>query len=146
MNIRRKIPKVRKAVRKPEIRRKVSDDIQTRKFVEDIVAFLDNKKMQNIVVFNLEDINPYFGLFVLATATSILQLSAVSREFLKAFGEKLDEQNRKIAPPESGWVIFDFIDVVVHLFLPEQRNYYNLEKLWGDAPVIYTYETKLFRW
>ena len=56
---------------------------------------------------------------------------------LNLMGHQLVARGIKAEEVESGWVIQDFGDVVLHLFLPEQRSFYNLERLWGDAPVIY---------
>lgn len=126
--------------------RKPSSDPVIRKLVEDLVAFLDEKKLTDIKVMNLEDVNPYFCFFMIATAGSSLQLGTTAREISRRFGEHLT--NKKIRPldVESGWVIHDFVDVVLHVFVQEQRNYYNLEKLWGDAPVIYSAEAPRFQW
>ena len=126
--------------------RKPSSDPVIRKLVEDLVAFLDEKKLTDIMVMNLEDVNPYFCFFMIATAGSSLQLGTTAREISRRFGEHLT--NKKIRPldVESGWVIHDFVDVVLHVFVQEQRNYYNLEKLWGDAPVIYSAEAPRFQW
>jgi len=126
--------------------RKPSADPVIRKLVEDLVAFLDEKKLTDIKVMNLEDVNPYFCFFMIATAGSSLQLGTTAREISRRFGEHLT--NKKIRPidVESGWVIHDFVDVVLHVFVQEQRNYYNLEKLWGDAPVIYSAEAPRFQW
>jgi len=119
---------------------------ETRKLAEDIVNFLEDKKMQDIRLINLEKVNPYFCFFIIASANSYLQLKTITRELHKNFGVYLDQKRAKSDDVESGWVIYDFIDIVVHLFIPEQRAYYNLEKLWGDANVIYTSETKQFQW
>ncbi|MBW7858185.1 MAG: RsfS/YbeB/iojap family protein, partial [Leptonema sp. (in: Bacteria)] len=56
--------------------------------------------------------------------------------------------DKKVRPidVESGWIIHDFVDIMLHLFLDEQRQFYNLEKLWGDAPVIYSEEQPKFQW
>lgn len=126
--------------------RKPSSDPVIRKLVEDLVAFLDEKKLTDIKVMNLEEVNPYFCFFMIATAGSSLQLGTTAREISRRFGEHLT--NKKIRPldVESGWVIHDFVDVVLHVFVQEQRNYYNLEKLWGDAPVIYSAEAPRFQW
>jgi ribosome-associated protein len=135
-----KLPSVEAGYRRP------SEDPAMRRLVEDLVAFLDEKKLTDIKVMNLEDVNPYFCFFIIATAGSSLQLGTTAREISRRFGEHLI--NKKIRPldVESGWVIHDFVDVVLHLFLQEQRNYYNLEKLWGDASIIYSAEAPRFQW
>lgn len=105
---------------------------------QNLVSYLDDKKMAGVTAINLESVNPYFCVFVIATANSSAQLKTISRDIQKRFGEYLPVKGLRTEDIESGWVIFDFIDVVLHLFLKEQRDYYNLEKLWGDAPVVFS--------
>jgi len=126
--------------------RKPSDDADVRKLLEDIVTFLDEKKLIQIKAMNLEEVNPYFCFFIIATANSTMQLGTTAREISRRFGNRLI--NKKTRPDEigSGWVIHDFGDILLHLFLDEQRSYYNLEKLWGDAAVIYCEEEPRFQW
>lgn len=123
-----------------------SENKKTRKLTEEIILFLEDKKIADILLLNLEKVNPYFCFFIIASANSSIQLRSVSRELFKKFSIFLDKNNNPLAEADSGWVIYDFIDIVVHLFLPETRKYYNLEKLWGDAPIIYSSETKTFQW
>lgn len=123
-----------------------SGDPVIRTLLQDLVRFLDDKKLTDLRVINLEEVNPYFCFFVIVTANSQPQLQSVARDVAKQFGQHLT--NKKVRPLdfESGWVIQDFVDIVLHLFLKEQREYYNLEKLWGDAPTIYSSAEPRFRW
>lgn len=96
----------------------------------EIKAFLEQKKIDNLKWIDLSRVNPYFQYFLIATAQSPLQLKSLARELQKRFPAR-----GRLRPEDldSGWVILDYIDVVVHLFLKEQRDYYRLEQLWGDA-------------
>ncbi len=123
-----------------------SQNPETRKLAEDIVKFLENKKMMDIRLINLEKVNPYFCFFIIASANSYLQLKTISREIVQQFGSQLNQKRAKTDNIESGWIIYDFIDIMVHLFIPELRAYYNLEKLWGDAEIIYSSEINTFQW
>ncbi len=136
---------VTRAAQELQVRMPSSDPV-IRNLIEELVQFLEEKKLADIRVMNLEEVNPYFCFFMIATAGSSLQLGTTAREISRRFGEHLT--NKKVRPldVESGWVIHDFVDVVLHLFLEEQRSYYNLEKLWGDAPVIYSAEEPRFQW
>lgn len=88
---------------------------------------------QDVVVLNLRGISPATDYFVIATGSSDRQMRAVAdevRELGRAtsfglFGRAGYEQGR--------WILLDFIDVVVHIFDSEYRDYYDLELLWGDA-------------
>lgn len=97
---------------------------------------LDEKKLKDILVLDLYEANPYFNYFVIASANSQVQLKSVARELKKRFGKEILDKTGSASNDdvESGWVILDAVDVVTHIFLEEQRGYYNLERLWGDAP------------
>ena len=90
----------------------------------------------DIVVMDLTSISPATDYFVIATGTSSLQARSVSDEICKLakdsglvrFGQAGYEQGR--------WILIDFVNVVVHIFDAEYREYYNLEMLWGDAEKI----------
>lgn len=132
---------------KPEFSYKLpSQDEETKKLSENLVRFLEDKKLKDIKLINLEKVNPYFCFFIIATANSTLQLKTVSREIYKNFYQYIAQKKSISNDEESGWIILDFIDIVLHLFLEEQRIYYNLEKLWGDAQVIYSSDIKTFQW
>lgn len=102
----------------------------------ELTASLQDKKARDIVLLDLRKVNPYFDYFVIASASSRMQLKSMARDIQKKF-PALERKNSSISADdvESGWVVLDFIDVVVHLFLEEQRGYYNLERLWGDAKI-----------
>ncbi len=74
--------------------------------------------------------------FILCDGASNRQVKAISDDLL----EKLKKAGSKMAvvegSPESGWVLVDFGAVIVHIFSPEQRAYYQLEELWREAPIV----------
>ncbi|MCL6452478.1 MAG: ribosome silencing factor [Alicyclobacillus sp.] len=92
-----------------------------------------DKKAKDIVVLDIHELTPMADFFVLASANSGTQVEAVAR----AVEDKLDELGCRCRAREglgeSRWVLLDFGDVVVHIFRPEDRDFYNLERLWGDA-------------
>lgn len=105
---------------------------------QDIYHFLEDKKATDIVLLDLEEVNPYFSIFLIATANSQVQLKSLVRDVHKNFGDELPQKIGGMRQDDvaSGWVIIDFIDVVVHLFTGEQRAFYNLERLWGDSRIL----------
>lgn len=104
---------------------------------EELYKYLDEKKAENLVLMDLSAVNSYFGYFLIATAASGLHMRTMMREIRKLFGSKIPQKgSRTPDDAESGWVIVDFVDVVVHIFLRDQRKFYNLERLWGDATII----------
>lgn len=74
--------------------------------------------------------------YVLCDGSSVRQISAISDELI----EKLKKAGTRSASvegtPESGWILIDFGSVIVHIFSPAQRAYYQLEELWQDAPIV----------
>ena len=100
----------------------------------EIYDFLEEKKAENLQLMRLVRVNPYFNYFLIATATSKIHLKALVRDLKKKYGDRLPQKTvLREDDAESGWVVLDFIDLVLHLFLEEERGYYNLERLWGDA-------------
>ncbi len=88
------------------------------------------------MLLDLRELTTIADYFVICTVNNERQLRAVMRaidEDLTGAGAK----NPRIeGSPETGWVLVDFIDVVIHLFSPEQREFYRLERLWKQAPPI----------
>ncbi len=100
-----------------------------------IVKGMEEKKASEILVLDLRKIkNAVTDFFVICSGNSDTQLEAISEsieeEILKA-GEK---PARRVEGKSNGeWVLMDYFDVVVHIFLKDKREYYGLEELWGDA-------------
>jgi ribosome-associated protein len=94
---------------------------------------LDEKKAGDLRVFDVSEQSSITDFLVLATATSDPHLRAMRIELEKA----VDASKTRIvgidAAHDSGWLVVDLFDVMVHLFLPERRSLYALEMLWKDA-------------
>ena len=73
---------------------------------------------------------------ILATGTSSPHLRALANELRARLKDLGVPGYRSTGTPDSGWVVSDCVDVIVHLFSPEARAYYDLDELWKDAPVI----------
>ena len=69
--------------------------------------------------------------FVIATAQSPLQFNALTEYLEKELAPEAVRLRHREGSPDSGWVLLDFGDIIVHLFSPEKRAYYRLEDLWG---------------
>ncbi len=122
------------SVSKPK--EKLSISPETKKILKEITNHLKEKKCEDIVVMNLEEVNSYLSLFVIATVSSHTQGKAVARDLEKKMKvHKLGVGNteKKNAPIESGWTLLDLGEIVVHIMTAETRAYYDLDKLWGDA-------------
>lgn len=105
------------------------------KFAVDAARMLADDKCRDVVVLDVRGRSQVTDFTIVATGTSDRQMKSAG-EHIDKMGEKsgmrLYRHNLKEANPT--WVILDFVDVVVHLFEPESRLYYDIEMLWGDAP------------
>jgi len=100
-----------------------------------IEAALD-KKAKDVTVMDLRGISDEVDYFVIATGESDLQLRAVVDAVVDRLRTEAGERpvSREGEPGSAKWIVLDYFDLVVHAFAPEQRAYYDLERLWGDAP------------
>ncbi len=95
------------------------------------------KKGDNIVVLDLSGVSEIADFFVIASGASDKQLRAMAEEIGLQTKKDLGESVFRVEGLREGqWVVMDYIDVVVHLFLAQSRSYFNLDRLWGDAKVI----------
>ncbi len=103
---------------------------------ENIVKFLDEKKAVGIRVLKISDLTAISDYFVVANGTSTTHIKALADEVDFRMGEL--GENGRLEGKATDWLLLDFGDVIVHIFLPEAREHYNLEKLWADAEEIST--------
>ena len=93
-----------------------------------------DKQATDIVILDVHETIVITDLFVICSAGSMRQIRTVVEaveDALRTLGEK---PVRREGEPGGGWWLLDFIDVVVHVFGEEERDYYDLERLWRDAP------------
>jgi ribosome-associated protein len=87
----------------------------------------------DIVVLDLRDISPATDYFVIATGTSNRQMRSVADEICQTARKQGQQRFGRAGYEQARWILLDFIDVVIHIFDAEYRDYYDLELLWGDA-------------
>ncbi len=98
-------------------------------------AAAEAKLAERVVVLDLQEHTPVTDYFVIASGTNRLQIRAITEAIEDAL-RTVGERPGRAEGGEGGWVLLDFGDVVVHIFAPFEREYYNLERLWGDAPIV----------
>lgn len=91
------------------------------------------KKADNIKILDLRKITTISDFFVICTAHSEPQVKAIADAILEGSKNEGERVWHKEGMNMKSWVLLDFVDVVVHIFLRDTRNFYSLEKLWGDA-------------
>ena len=108
---------------------------QTSQLVESITKGIQEKKGSNIVVANLQGIDGAIcHYFVICQGNSPAQVEAITESVGDFARKELGEKPTAVAGLENAqWVAMDYTDVLVHIFLPDVREYYDLEHLWDDA-------------
>jgi len=93
----------------------------------------DEIKVDDIVILDIGKLCDFADYFVLASCRTRIQMRAAAQKIAEA-GKTLDRRLLGIEGEHSdSWILLDYGDVVIHLFHPETRRYYDLERLWGDA-------------
>ena len=112
---------------------------QTETLVKTIVKGIQEKKGKDIVVADLSGIEGTIcHSFVICQGGSPAQVEAITESIGDIAREELHEKpSRVIGLENAQWVAMDYGDVLVHIFLPDVRSYYDLEHLWADAPLTY---------
>ncbi len=103
------------------------------KKLKSIINALEDLKIEDILVFDMRDVNPFFDYFVLSTASNNRQMQAAMRDIKQVLSTQDNVVNKKEGS-DSGWALFDAGDIIVNIFTKEAREYYNLEKMWLDIP------------
>ena len=94
----------------------------------------DENKGQDVIVLDLRELTCIFDYFVIASGTSRRQLHAISEEIDHKLQKELNDKRMGIEGyAESSWILLDYGTIVVHLFEQDTRDYYGIEKLWGEA-------------
>lgn len=94
-----------------------------------------DKKAEDIVIINLKPLTTVCDYFVICTGQSDAHIKAISDEIVKQTGSFGESPWHKEGYDALKWVLLDYVDIVVHVFLKDIREYYNLERLWGDAKI-----------
>lgn len=101
-----------------------------------IADLIFNKKGYDVRILDLREIASFADYFVICSADSDTQVKAIADEVDKSLRDEGLKCWHKEGYRALNWILLDYVDVVVHIFKKEMRDFYNLEKLWGDAPVI----------
>ena len=101
-----------------------------------MVNTLEDKKGENLILLDIHEVASFTDYFILANGTSDRMLEALSDALLETAKRAFQLNGRKEGQPMDGWVVIDFGDIVIHLFSPDQRDYYQLEKLWDRGKVL----------
>ena len=102
-----------------------------------LVDTLSDRQAEDITQIDISKVSTFADYFVIATAGNVRQMNALIDTLDREMKQAGVEMGSKEGDPESGWVLLDFVDVIVHLFSQEQREFYDLEGLWSrSAPLV----------
>ena len=106
------------------------------KQLQDVMKIVEDKKGHDIVMLDLQGISMVTDYFLIVTGNTTTQVKAITDNLSEKLPEVGIQVLRVEGLPEAKWVLIDCGDLVVHVMTPDQREFYNLERLWGDAKVI----------
>ncbi len=107
-----------------------------------IAEAADDRKAEDIILLGVADVSYLSDYFVIVTGFSPAQLRAISESIQERVEQEWQRQPiRTEGKAEGSWILHDYGDVIVHIFLPQEREFYNLEAFWGHAERI-DYSTK----
>jgi ribosome-associated protein len=100
-----------------------------------IAALVQDKLARDVVILDMRPVCTYTDYFVVCTGNNARQTAAIWDEVHGRLKKENDLLPKSVEGATEGtWIIADYIDVVVHVFTPEAREYYRLEELWDDVP------------
>ena len=104
--------------------------------IENAVSGLEDKKGEDIKVIDISEVSPISDYFVLATGSNRNQVQAMA----DSVAEKMHKAGFSMKQIEgydsANWILMDFVDIVVHVFDRESRNFYDLERIWSDGKLV----------
>ncbi len=109
--------------------------MKSKELAQLIAEYSLEKKADDVKILNLKGLTTIADYFVICSGDSDVQVRAIADNII----DRLNEQKIKVWHKEGyeglNWILLDLVDVVVHIFQPETRLFYKLEKLWGDAEI-----------
>ena len=109
------------------------DPAQLAKLAVDVAS---DKKASDVLLLDIRELTTIADYFVICSGNNTRQIQAIA----EAIDEELDNQGARLFAREgvadNGWVLLDFGDIIVHIFGPNEREYYRLERLWNDAKTV----------
>jgi ribosome-associated protein len=102
-----------------------------------IAAYAADKKAIDVVELDLRGVLGYTDYFLVCSGNTGRQAKAIHDGILEGLKHDHDTLPRRVeGSADGGWILMDYLDVVVHIFTPETREFYRLEQLWGEVPAI----------
>ena len=101
-----------------------------------VLEAIKEKKGSDLVIMDMKEFTGLADYFILCSGTSDIQVKAISESVEKCLKDEFQEIPWHVEGADHRqWVLLDYIDIVVHVFAPDRRSFYELERLWSDAPI-----------
>lgn len=106
--------------------------------IDNIIEEIENLKGEQIKVLDLRKLeNRVSDFFIICSGNSRTHTIAISEAIQRSLKKRLKQKPWHVEGVENAqWILIDYVNVVIHIFLPEFRDYYELENLWGDADIV----------
>ena len=102
-----------------------------------IAALAQEKLAEDVLILDMRSECTFTDYFVIATGRNVRQTAAIYDEVHEKLKQEAGEIPRAVDGVREGtWILADYLDVVLHVFTPDARDYYKLEDLWGDLPAV----------
>ncbi len=108
--------------------------METKDIAQKIAAAANDKKAKDILLLNMEGLSPVTDFYVICSAGNSTLVKAIADNIEDKLAEAGVHPTHKEGYADARWVLLDYGDVVAHVFLEEERDFYNLEQLWADVP------------
>jgi ribosome-associated protein len=109
--------------------------MEPQELLNEIARHAADKKAHDVVELDLRGVLGYTDYFLLCTGNTGRQAKAIHDGILAGLKQDHDRLPSRVeGTGEGGWILMDYLDVVVHIFTPQTREFYRLEQLWGEVP------------
>lgn len=100
------------------------------------VGVASDKQAVDIVLLDVRDVSAFADYMVILSATNVRQVNALAKDLAEAVEDRGLPLHHREGSGDSGWVLLDFADVVVHIFSEAQRSFYRLEEVWSKGKTV----------
>ena len=107
--------------------------METKEIVKKIYDIIEDKKGEDIKVIDISEVSSMADYFILASGNNINQIQAISEEIDEVLGREGIMPKAIEGHRSASWILLDYRDIVVHLFIKEDRIFYDLERIWRDG-------------
>lgn len=128
----KRAPAAKKAGEVPAARAKSGVDVETATQV--VLTSLEDDKAEEILAIDIRGKSSFADMLIVASGRSARHVAALADHVMRKLNEAGVKDVRVEGLPQGDWVLVDAGDVIVHLFRPEVRTFYNIERIWGSAP------------